>query len=157
MFARFSPFLGTALALVVLCAKGNAGFVSPDALPEVSALWSGVGASGSPVPANEESPGSFWREAIYLGFLLFADVSELSAAVPCDEGPRSYEHPPVPQQGCLDAERVSCADVVAWLSEETSPFMVSPYVCRLFRPPRDTLIRANSVLLVHERLWFRGV
>jgi hypothetical protein len=159
MFARFSPFLGTALAVVVLCAKGNASFVSPDALPEVSALWSAVGPSGASVPANEESPGSFWREAIYLGFLLFADVSELSAAVPCDEGSPSSEPLPVPQQGCLDAEQVSCADVVAWLAEQTSLFLISPYVCRLFRPPRATLPPSNAFpgLLAQERRWFRGV
>jgi hypothetical protein len=134
----FLPFLVSLIALAVLDSKASAGFVSPDALPEPTSLWSAGAPSGDSRPAREDPRSGFWNNVFYLGFLLFAHDSRVSSGAPSQAGSGSFERPPVPQAGWLGDHTSSHAEMVTWLVRERRILMIDPYVCRLFRPPRDT-------------------
>jgi hypothetical protein len=139
MLSRFLPFVVCVLALVLLGSKAPASFLTADALPEVSVLCSAASQDGESLPSKEESRRGFWHKTFYLGFLLFADGSEVSAASSCEDGSWSSQRSPVSQQGRLDDQQAPNPEVVAWLADVDRALTVTPYVCRLFRPPRDIL------------------
>jgi hypothetical protein len=139
MLSRFLPFLVCVLALVLFGSEATASFLTADALPEVSVLCSAASQDGESLPSKEESRRGFWHKAFYLGFLLFANGSEVSATSPCEEASRSSQRAPVSQQGRPDDQQAPNPEVVAWLADVDRALMVTPYVCRLFRPPRDTV------------------
>jgi len=89
MLCRSLPLLVCLIAWGVFGSKGSASFIFPDALPEVRALWSGGAPSSDSLPGQDDSCRGFGHDIFSLGFLLFADVSEVSAAVPGERDARS--------------------------------------------------------------------
>src|SRR5262249_11662273 len=109
MLCRSLPLLVCLIAWGVFGSKGSASFIFPDALPEVRALWSGGAPSSDSLPAQDDSCRGFGHDLFSLGFLLFADVFEVSATVPGERDARSLERVPGSQQGCLEDPRTFLA------------------------------------------------
>jgi hypothetical protein len=148
MVFRFLPFLICLIVLAVMDSRASGGFVSPGALPEGRSLWSAGTPGGDGRPVRDEPHSGFWNNVFYLGFLLFAHDSEVSSGAPCQAGTGSFEQPPVPQAGCLRDQRAPCAEIVRWFVRERRILLIHPYVCRLFRPPREHFLSKFSCVTV---------
>jgi len=132
------PFLIYLIVLAATASKTHAGFVLPDTL--IRSLFGDRGGceNDSMGPASDGSAPEISHQAFSYGFAYF--MPEASAPESSGMGARSLEHSPVPQVPCLNDRTDPSAESIASLLCGYSIYGITPYVCRLFRPPRENAL-----------------
>ena len=140
MRGRVVPFLVYLIVLAASASKANAGFVLPDTLiGPICGDWGGCD-NDTPGPASDSSAPDCWHRAFSQALALLLRVCEASAPETSGMGARSLERSPIPEVPCLNDQADPSAEPVASLLWGHSISRVTPYVCRLFRPPRETAL-----------------
>lgn len=129
MLSRVSLFLIGLIFLVVFDSKARAGFALPDSLAAPAAgCCEGAGKEESGDDLDGSAPGT-WQ-------FFFKQVCEASAPACCGAGSSSPGPLPLPELPCLNDSEEASPESITGLLCRSSVTEVTPYVCRLFRPPR---------------------
>jgi hypothetical protein len=136
MLGRVFPFLICLLLLGVFGSQAKAGFVLPDTLIAPTSGGCGGSENDATSPHRDGSAPGIWQHFLCCGFAFFLHVCEASARESSGTGSGSLPRPPLPEIPCLSDQGITAVESAAGSFCGYRAIGITPYVCRLFRPPR---------------------